>query len=66
MLMLNSILHACIQQAVHAGSLYVKTMISVAYVHKYIAATWIFKSIRMELRGPTKVPIQEHIRPDSP
>ena len=29
MLMFNSILRACIQQAVHAGSLYVNTTISV-------------------------------------
>ena len=31
MLMLNLILHVCIQQAVHAGSLYVYTKISVRY-----------------------------------
>ena len=35
--MLNSILRACIQQAVHAGSLYVTTTISVANPYKYWA-----------------------------
>ena len=34
MLMLNSILRACIQQAVHAGPLYVTTTISVFCVNK--------------------------------
>ena len=33
MLLLNSISRACIQQAVHAGSLYVYTTISVAHTH---------------------------------
>ena len=38
MLMLNSILRACIQLAVHAGSLYVNTTISVVFTFGVAAA----------------------------
>ena len=45
MLMLNSIMLACIQQAVHAGSFYVTTTISVSHHHTYVA----FKSSNLLL-----------------